>query len=559
MKRAVLIIALTVLATVSGAAPDEPAPIPRIATLEPDLGLAASRVVDVTADGADDVILIGTRGEVRTWRHDAATKAMASAAVGDFVLPEPKRSLLAVGDVLGTGGAPQLVVLSPKKVTAYRFGTDGVIDPAGTTLFRLPRREPFALRVGAPRFSRIVDDLNGDGRLDVLVPGPGTIRVWLATDGENGREFRHAASVLTDLKTSREWSEHKLSDVWESAFRIPYLDLRDVNGDARPDLIVIDGSEHAFHLQREDGSFPERPDRLLDLSIYQDTSPPASIRPGRALAGGQRPSLTTTDLDADGIVDYVISHRRKGWVFHGSADGPKFDRPSQILATAEDVSAFLVLPLDENDHPDLLLLRIQVPSVTAILGGLFSELSVEISATGYANEGGREFSKLPKWKGAIEVRLPAITEMIRNPQALIERFEAATSKFRATVEADFDGDGTKDVAMLSEDRERIDVWKIGKRPDSGADLIGLRDIFFDSEKRVWSLDDVLSRLGRIAEERTRRLTGGRNPDRRVDLRSDRYVLRLFEAADLDGDGRRAIVVFYQDADRAGAAVVDVFR
>ncbi|MEN8148856.1 MAG: VCBS repeat-containing protein [Planctomycetota bacterium] len=555
MRRLGILLAVVLIAS---AAPAADAPTTSDATLTPGMGLAASRVVDVTGDGADDVLLVGTRGEVRVWKRDGKKAAMAAAAVGDFSLPEPKRTLLAVGDVLGTGGAPQLVVLSPKKVTAYRIGEDGVIDPAGTTLFRLPRRGPFALRIGAPRFSKIVSDLNGDGCLDVLVPGPKAIRVWLCRDGENGREFHHAASVRTDLKTSRSWSEHELSDMYESAFRIPYLDLKDVNGDDRPDLIVIDGSDHAFHLQREDGSFPEVPDRVLDLSIFQDTSPASSIRPGRALAGGSRPSLTMTDLDADGIPDYVISHRRRVWTFHGSADGPKFDRPTQILATAEDVSAFLVIPLDGDAHPDLLLLRIQVPSVTAIVGGLFTELSVEISATGYANRTGRAFSKLPDWRGAIEVRLPAITEMIRNPQALIERFEAATSKFRTTLEADFDGDGTKDVAMLSEDATRIDLWHIESRPGTEADLVGLRQLFFEDEKRVWTLEDVLSLLGGIAEERTRRLTGGRKPGTSIALRPGRYLLRSFDAGNLLGGGHHAIVVFYGDIEHAGEAVVDVF-
>jgi len=556
MRRAAAAILLLFLATFAPAGEEVIRPI---ATLRPGMGLATQRVADVTGDGADDLILVGPGGEVRIWRYDAGKKAMAPSAVGSFVLSDPKRSLLAVGDVLGTGGAPQLVVLSPKTVTAYRIGTDGGLDPKGETLFRLPRRAPFVLRIGEPRFSRIVSDLNGDGRLDVLVPGPDAIRVWLSRDAEEGLEFVYAASVRTDLKSSRSWSDSKLSEQYESAFRIPYLALRDVNGDERPDLMVIDGSSRAFHLQREDGSFPEKPDRILDLSIFLDTTPASSIRPGRTLAGSERPSLTMSDLDDDGMPDYVISHRRKVWTFYGSRDGPNFVRPAQILSTAEDVSAFLVLPLDGDSYPDLLLLRVQVPSITAIIGGLFSELSVEISATGYRNEKGRAFSRLPGWKGAVEVRLPAITEMIRNPQALIARFEATASKFRSTVEADVNGDGTKDVAMLAEDGGRIDLWEIEKRPESEADLVGFRALFFEDEKRVFTLEDVLALLGGIAEERTRRLTGGKDPTRTFRLRSPRYEFRTFTAADLAGDGKHAIVVFYLDRGAGGAAVVDVFR
>jgi len=564
MRRALIAAVLVAVAAIAPAAQEVARPTD---TLAPDLALATQYVADVTGDGAEDVILVGSRGEVRVWSFDAKAKpaAMAKEAVGSFVLPDPKRTLLAVGDVLGTGGAPQLVVLSGKAVSAHCIGKDGGFDAVGVVLFRLPRRAPFALRIGEPRFSRIVSDLNGDGRLDVLVPGPEAIRIWLSHETEAGMEFVHAASVRTDLKSSRSWSDARLSEQYESAFRIPYLALQDVNGDERPDLMVIDGSSRAFHLQREDGSFPEQPDRVLDLSIFKDTTVASSIRPGRTLAGSQRQSLTMSDIDDDGMPDYVISHRRKIWTFYGSEDGPNFVKPTQVLSTAEDVSAFLVLPLDEDPFPDLLLLRVQVPSITAIVGGLFSELSVEISATGYRSEApekgkkGRAFSRLPNWKGAVEVRLPAITEMIRNPQALISRFEATASKFRSTVEADFNGDGTDDVAMLSEARDRIDVWEIEKRPESEADLIGLHSLFFTDKKRVWTLDDVLAKLGGIAEERTRQLTGGEPPTRTLRLRPSRYEFRKFEAADVRGDGRHAVVVSYQDRGAAGGAVVDVYR
>ncbi len=345
----------------------------------------------------------------------------------------------------------------------------------------------------------------------------------------------------------------------ESIFRIPYLELSDVNGDGRPDLMVSSGDRRTFHLQREDGSLPEQPDRVLDLTIFRDTTPPAQIRPGRILAGVEDPGLQMTDLNVDGIPDYVISHRRKLWIFLGSADGPRFTEPTAILKTAEDVSALLVQPLDDDQYPDLLLLRLQVPSVGAIISGFFTELDVEISATGYVNQQGRTFSGQPDYKGEVVVRLPAISSIIKNPQALLSRFEAAASKFRPSIDGDFDGDGTEDVAMLSEDRSSIDVWRIEQRPETPADQLGLRSLFFEEENRRWTLDDVLSWLADVAQERTRRLTGGREPDARVLVDPERYELLGFDPADVDGDGAAEIAVFRADtqADRAGR--VDVYR
>jgi hypothetical protein len=555
---AALVLALLSTAARGGGEVKEP-----IAVLDPGFELADRRIADVDGDGAAEVVLIGAAGEVRVWHDDGQGKGMAAKAVGSFVLPYPSRSLLAIGD-LKDGKGVRLVVLSPRKITAHSLGEDGGFASEGETLIRSSRRAKlFPLRVGRPRFAGILSDLNGDDRLDIVIPGPERIAIWLCRpEGEGEKQklhFQRTATVETDLFSSRTFDGKRLSSQHESAFRIPSLDLKDVNGDDRPDLTVRDDEKRAFHLQREDGTIPEKPDRVLDLSIFRDSAPPARIRPGRTLAGGRKATLQTPDLDNDGIQDYVIAHRRKIWIFHGSRDGPNFTAQSRTLVTAEEVSALLVLPLDDDDFPDLLLLRVQVPSIASLVSGFFSELEVEISASGYASEKGRTFSKLPKWKGVVSVRLPAISAIIKNPQALMARFEATASKFRAAKTADFDGDGTDDVAMLAEDRSRIDVWKVEPKPMSMADLVGLRALFFEDKKREWSLDDVLTLLGGIAEERTRRLTDGRVPDRTIVLPGGRYEVLGFEAADIDGDGRSEAVVFARDGKADGAARITIFR
>ncbi len=264
------------------------------------------------------------------------------------------------------------------------------------------------------------------------------------------------------------------------------------------------------------------------------------------------------DLDSDDIPDYVISHRRKIWVFRGSKDGPNFTKPSDILKTSADVSALLVLPLDQDGRPDLLLVRVEVPDVASIIRGFFAEFEVGISAVGYAGRPGPKFTRTPKWKGDIAIILPAIKEVLKNPQALLSRWEETTSKFRPSVDGDFDGDGTADVAVLSEDGSRIEIWKVRGKREKEYNSAGIGSLFFDSKDREWSLDRILDWLGDIAKRRVDRLTGGRPPDSTVALRpADRYSLESIEAGDLDGDGRDEILVIYGDREATGTVVLDL--
>lgn len=541
--------------------------------------LAAHRIVDVTGDGGVEILAVGEAGEVRVWRP---REGEAAQGTGVLVLDDPARSLLAVGAMAGENEPPRLAVLSPRGLHLYRSGADGGFAGEGVSVAGGVK---FRLRVGLPQFAEILPDVNGDGRPDLLIPRAGTCEIWIndgiepagddgeaiddADDDGTGEDagaggaapvprFRRTAAVRTDVRRERRTSGEMLSDKLESAFWIPSIDFEDVNGDGRPDVVVVDDQVREFHIQKEDGSIPADPDVKLDLTIFRDTTPEASLRPGKTLAGDDDALLQMQDLDNDGIPDYVISHRRKLWIFHGTGEGPQFTEPTAILKVAEDVTAMLIVPLDDDAYPDLLLLRVQVPEVAALLKGLFTELDVDISATGYSGKEGRTFSGAPDWKGRISVRLPKILGIIRNPEALIRKFEDTASKFRESVTGDFDGDGVEDVAMVTEDGTRLDVW-MGVEADAEAfDPSGLRNLFFEEENRVWTIDRILVWLGGIAERRAARITQGRDPEVSISLRAEVLYERIaVETADLEGSGQSDLVVVYRDNGNDGEGIFDI--
>jgi hypothetical protein len=212
----------------------------------------------------------------------------------------------------------------------------------------------------------------------------------------------------------------------------------------------------------------------------------------------------------------------------------------------------LVARIGADERPDLLLLRLQVPTVATILRGLVASWDVEIGAVGYENasseEGGRRaFALAPKWKGAFDLRLPAILGILKDPEALIQRFEGLASKLgRGFLWGDFDGDGKEDAAIASASERRLDLWyglEREKDTRDGADT-ELGEIFFGEEK-VWDLEFAS-------------VTGNRPPSVKIELRpASEADLEGAEAAQFDGAGAQEILVVYTDD--AGRAVFDVWR
>lgn len=565
------------------AAPPEPAPASRKPTLAAsvttEFPVSEHRVLDVDGDGRADLVAIGVAGEVRVWRHDAATGRIADAPTGTLVLADPGRSLIAIADVLGTGRA-QLAVLTRQGLFAHPVGADGAFQRGGILVSKDVRLK---LRTGRPRFADVTRDVNGDGRIDVLVPRADSCELWLAgapaaqADGTPAvPTLRLAATVKIDVQRERSIERGALSDLLESTFRIPALRIADVNGDRRADLAVEDGKRRAFHLAREDGSLPADADVQVDLAIFEDTTPKAEVQLGRTLAGSDDQRFETADLDADGIPDYVIAHRRKVWIFRGRATGPQFTEPSQVLRVSEDVTAMMLLRLDADERPDLLLMRVQVPTVATLLRGLVASWDIDVAALGYANRGGDGFETNPKWKGGLAIRLPAILGVLKDPDALIRKFESVSGKFRTGVDGDFDGDGRGDIAIADSTGEggapgRIGLWYApaekhgGTNGNASGGIDGesdeenaVADVFFGAEDRVWDLDRILGWLGSIADQHAAKLTGGRAADTTIPLRPvASAAFQRCVAGNLDGVRGDEVVVVYELEDRR--AVFEVWR
>jgi hypothetical protein len=530
--------------------------MPPVVRLDPGFELAGHRLVDADGDGRAELIVVGREGNVKTLRP-LPREGEASIA-GELVLPEPRRTLLDLATFAGSG---YLVAQTPSGTLAYRIESAGRVAARGATW--IPRAR-FGLRLEAPTFTGIVRDVNRDGVDDVVVPSLAGVELWLGSLPADGGDptFRKAATVTVEVVR---WGAHDaeyLSDSLEGSFAIPDVDTRDVNGDGRPDLVVSSEQRRAFHLQRADGAFPLEADVEVDLAIFRDTTEAASIQLGGTLTVGDKASYSSRDLDGDEIPDYVIGHRRKVWVFRGTKAGPQFTQPSAILKTAEDVTALLVHPLDEDARADLLLVKVQIPTLATLLRGLFGEWDVRVRALGYRNLGEGKFETSPSLSNELSIRLPGIVGLVKNPERILERFEDVGKRFRTHARGDLDGNAAEDVLLVTEDRKALEVWfqSASEVDDERTGQRRIREILFDDRQSVWDMERVFAAFGSFAQQRVARLTGGRRADRLVPLR-DPEGTRIVEldCADFDGDGADEVVVAYADLGEARSGWFEVLR
>ena len=82
---------LLLLAAVVGAA------TPQVTeSVRPMFFLSEWRVLDLNGDGRDDLLLVGDRGQVRSWFADTESGKLEPRPRGKLTLPDPEFTLIAV-------------------------------------------------------------------------------------------------------------------------------------------------------------------------------------------------------------------------------------------------------------------------------------------------------------------------------------------------------------------------------------------------------------------------------------------------------------------------------
>lgn len=515
-----------------------------LATLQPEGAVVATLVADTDGDGRVELLLVGGDGVVL--RHGLDAKG-ALVRRGGATLRDPTHSLLAVADIHPAPGV-ELVVCDTSGTSWVRWPAEDVVAPAdGQPLVRRARNQ---IRVDRPRVSSFVQDLNSDGRMDVLLPTLQGVQPYLqeAPAADGTVQFRSMA-LLPVRAQARVGERGAGSDPeLQGEVVVPQVQTSDLNGDGRPDLLTRERSRRAFHLQAEDGTFREPVE--VDIDQFEDSTPKATVAPGETVVLGDRQLLQRGDIDGDGIPDFVVAHRRKVWTFLSSKEGPQFQK-ARTQAVADDVSAMLVLDLDDDAKADLLAFQVQLPGVASLILGLVQSIDIDIRAVGYRSENGA-FAGTPAWRRTVTLRIPPILSLLGKQQELVQKFTDIVSKARLGVRGGFLGTGRKDLALLGTDGKSLELYATdgnGPTLDSSSGRKLLRRLLFEDPNPLFDLDRIFSLVSGILDDQAGGLVGDRKPVATVPLRD----AKEWRVADLlvgsfDGAPRDGLMVVYELAD-----------
>lgn len=528
-----------------------------LGSIEPAFLFPDARAVDFDGDGREELLLVGEDGSLALWH--VGTDGMCAPLGAGARLPRARHSLLAVAAFDPASPRKDLVVATPDGISLWRPNAEGQLAPRVDSL---ARRARFRLRTERPRFSPFVQDLDGDHRPDLILPQGWMCELWMQEGTPEEMSWKRQAEIPVDLDTKEAFGSDLLSDELLASYKVAPLDFQDRNGDGREDLLVSSGRKRAFHIQTPEGVLPPEPNLTIDLDTFRDTTPEGGVRLGRTLQGARDSKMSQRDLNGDGRPDYVITHLRKIWVFHANEQGPQFTEPAQILRVAEDVSWQEVVHLDDDRWPDLTLMKIEVPTAATLLRGLFAEFSIAVKVLDYPGSEGGTFATLPRRTRDLVLIIPPLLDLLKDFTKYLQQLEKEASRSRVSAEGDFDGDGSGDLAMVTEDGATLELWLGVDRALPGRERFDnfYRRVLFEDGNPQWTIERLLALFGDFLASRALELTKGRTPDLRYPLRSQsEFTTPQLVVLPFDSAPGSELVLGYRRIGSLGETIYDVLH
>lgn len=213
---------------------------------------------DVNGDGFNDIVGASSSGLFVSYgTPDGSFTATNTLSNGVFI--SPNYGTLQLADVNGDGRA-DLVSFAFDSVLLFTGQSDGTFASQGGTMF------DFSVYYGKwttqEATPRLLGDVNGDGKADILGFGSAGVWVSLATGGTGQNAFTNKVLALADFGWDQGWSD---DNIYHRA-------VADVNGDGRADIVGFGQAGVWVSLSKGDGTFGEVTFALDNFGVEQGWS-----------------------------------------------------------------------------------------------------------------------------------------------------------------------------------------------------------------------------------------------------------------------------------------------
>lgn len=439
-------------------------------------------------------------------------------------------------------GVNEIVVLYPSGVDVYKF------DPATGKMVRSSTPLLSGLRGASVQHlvpADVMSDIDGDGDEDLIYPVDGKYYLYFNDRGV----FTKRNQISTKpISVRMSVGEAQISEEVTASVSIPGIEFVDLNADGRKDVHATSKERESFYLQSADGVIPENPTYEVDLSRFKGD------KPAKSGAGNINPfQFVSKDLNGDERQDYMIVSGNKISVFLAGEQGVDFTKPSQILKVSAESMNAVLLPLNKDQLPDLVIIKYELPSLGRIVAGLAIGLRFEVEFLGYDNSAGSLFSKRPDHRSTMVFKVPPILKLLGELDSITQKFKDLQSQSKSAATGDFNGDGTSDVLKCSVDSIELYFGAPGQAvpvAESSEDRRGeefISKILFEQKQRDVTLDTLLSVFSDFVNSFTSASIAGRQPSLVLKLQnaaSDR--IENIACHDLNGDGLDDAVLFLKD-------------
>jgi len=504
-------------------------------------------LLDFDGDGKRDVLELTPAGFNLRYLRDGAFGERP-----DAVLTWPSDNVAWDLSDLDNDGAYEIcMLLEGKHVSVWRPGEDGNFGSGQLVLeahSQMPR--------GINRM-RFVRDVDGDGTQDLVVPGPGRYRIFLHNLQATGDDARFAEPIEIDYEADVFYQVGDPTSIdgrFGQRVRVPWFDLRDIDGDGDTDLVAKTDDRIAFHLA--DPELSAHPTWVLDKQAMRDEMPEAEEIDLDDLFSNvsRRVDWSIEDLDGEFPNDLILQYGATFKVYSGGAvSGPR-DRADQVLKSSGNVLYAFFRNVQGSEHVDLQIVRGERISLARVLRYLILPGTLDFELFTYENEGGL-FSRKPTRRNKLSLKIPRLLSLMDDGDEIEDRVK---SRLRVPAKrVAFQADGLRnDVVDLKDGKllvyencelseERFQLEEIQTAGDFSnwieALILNDVDLLEDGGTKTLDLEEVdeweLSEGASL-----RQATVGVEPvfEHAIAFESSDPSLLL---EDLDGDGRPDFVVF----------------
>lgn len=390
-----------------------------------------------------------------------------------------------------------------------------------------------------------VRDIDKDGNADLVIPRDAVLHLFF---GEGEGQFREGPRVTAGTTLVLETSGGLLNRA-RRRISIPKIDMRDVTGDGRPDMVVLDGDKIHQYIAGIEG-LPDAPTVTVDLAEFRERLPELRFDPGN-LSAMSRYIVTDywSDIDGDGDLDLLVLLGGKVLVFLGGPRGIELAQAEQVLRASGNILLAVALPSGEKQHQDLLLLQMEDISLLDVALMYFRSTTLRMKLLVYSGVGKRKqvFSRRVTERHPLQLKLPSI-------KTLLKQREADDPMRRQVVRlANLDNDGRSDDLVILGPNGRLEAWLEVVPEDCSCDDVldvAVQQVLQDepgNELDIETLSQwVMGRTSLLAS-----LVGDRKPDFSIAPPPRWGEPQTLAMRDMDGDGSDEAVMVHRvepDAD-----------